>query len=75
MAKESQDVKLARIEEEIKHVRTDVSEIKAIVPMIGNLEMKIALIQRDEKWKKSIIHGFVGLLGIIVGALVEFWRK
>jgi hypothetical protein len=64
--------KIARIDENVMLLRKDVAPLGKIVQQNS---LDIALLKNDEKWKKGIFSGFIGLLGVVVGALAEFLRK
>lgn len=63
---------VARIDENVKLLREDFAPL---VTSVQNQEKQIAILQNNEKWRKSILSGFFGLLGVIIGALAEFFRK
>lgn len=79
MAKESHDVKLARIEEGINFLRGDISEIKvSMKPLViksQNHSVDIALLKRDNKWKHRITNTISGALGAIFIAIVDYFRR
>ena len=63
---------VSRIDENVRLLRQDVE------PLARELQKNsqdIALLKNNERWKSKISHGFFGLLGVILGALAEFYRK
>lgn len=75
---ESQDVRLARIEENVIHTKEAVARIEASLPALGKATndntLDIAILKRDAKWRSSIIIGIGGVLGTLGGIAVEWIR-
>ncbi len=76
---ESVAVKLARIEEGIGHLKSDVRDIKQGMPPISKQlsdhDKQIALMKRDKHWERHIGNTVSGILGGAFFALVEWFRK
>lgn len=75
---ESSEVRLARIEEIVVHIRGDVKAIRAAISPIAETiyehKTEIALMKRDKKWEGRISHGLSALVGSVLVALVEWFK-
>jgi hypothetical protein len=63
---------LIRVDENVKSLIGKVDPLIATVQKHGD---QLLVIKNDDHWRKRIFSGFVGLLGVILGALAEFFRK
>ena len=68
-------VRLARIEEHIKTIRIDMSEVKLLARKVYKHDVDIALLQRDKKWEARITHGISGVIGAIIMGALEWFHK
>lgn len=63
---------IARIDENVKLLREDV---RPLIVTVHEHSRMLTIIKTDKKWTKQILTTLIGLIGVIIGAAVEFFRK
>lgn len=68
----STEERLARIEENLNHIRHDVVQIKKSLP---RLILDVELLKRDKRWLYMIVVAIAGLTGTAATILAEVFRR
>lgn len=63
---------LARIDENVRLLREDVGPL---IEIVKDHSEYIAVDRNNKKWSRDIFTTLIGLIGVILGAIVEFFRK
>lgn len=63
---------VARIEENLRLLREDFAPL---LKTVQSHSEEITILKNDKRWTKGLFTMLMGVLGVIIGALAEYFRK